>query len=103
MDPGTTGIEQNRLEMKIQTLSNAVPLSTVSPVWEPTAPGKYSAHLVSPCNRREGGLTCRADASAQVQVGIWPQLEFAPVPQSPAHGVYQSCRVNTNQKNAKEM
>lgn len=89
MDPGTTGIEQNRLEMKIQTLSNAVPLGTVSPVWEPKAPGKYSAHQVSPHNHREGGLTYRGDASAQMQVGIWPQLEFAPVPQSPAHSVYQ--------------
>ena len=76
MDLGTTRIEQNRLNLKIQTLSNTVPPVTVSPLWEPKAPGKYYAHLVSLWNLGGLGLTCQGDARAQVQVGIWPQLSL---------------------------
>ena len=71
------GIEQNRLNLKIQTLSNTVLPIMVSPVWEPKAPGKYYAHLVSPWNLGGIGLTHQGDARAQAQVGIWPQLSSA--------------------------
>lgn len=76
MVPGTMGTEQNRLNLKIQTLPSTVPPVTVSPVWEPKAPGKYYAHLVSPWNLGGLGLTCGGDARAQVQAGIWPQLSL---------------------------
>lgn len=62
------------------------------------APETHCAHLVTPCDHREIGLTCQYGTSAQVHTVILPQLEKVLGPQSPAHSIYQSCRENTNQR-----